>query len=748
MRGRITAATVVMLLTQTMAWAGVARPLTVLDTRAADGRVAVSTAQWRLVFSNHFNGGPYQWFDLAADPGATDNLATASGNGFYSNGALFDWDFYLGTGGANAIEYMTTQGYNAQPGALQFDLLEVTPARVRIRQAGHPRLNNGGGPAGDPFAELPLIDFTTLWTIYPTGRIAIDFTAAANAAGQIVDSGPGGFAKGISTNGTPTVSAWGGSNFAQAQTWAGDTIESASGGWGPVLITARVSPTQLTLAQAVPSGTGQSYIIRRANLVMETLSIHADGDPDLAAQCGGPATSRWQGGSNGDPLWAIADGSPCQSKLRRGSPPPLSADVLLAHWTRDRAAGSLLALYEPWSETTFGAFNDQGFTDISYTQLGRFGVQPAPTHHRHFLVHLGSSVASDLPRIKSVADAVPVADDYRHPYAEALIGNLATGGDIAAFGFDPGAGTYGLVAVGTATLAAGLRLDPSGGGRGGKAYVAPAVMLENFGVSDASATVEVSTNAGSTWTPLSASLYNLTGEGEEAALGNNGRRLFQYLGTIPATATGDSRVAFRFSGAVPPTSTTSTTTTTTTSTTTTSTLPRPITIRSSRFGMRDPADRPSDRRLTFRSVTRRDAPKHRVFPPSSSSIGNPAVNGASLTVYNAAGSGEAIAITLHAEDWSRTASGSYKYSGPEGSAVARVMVAADRLKVRAGGAAFLYTLDEPAQYVLALRLQLGAHAPWCVEAPAAGDSPGPNDGPQHFRGESDRAPASSCPPLP
>lgn len=521
----------------TPAGAESALPLQVSETA---GDVTVETADWKIVFGRAFNGGPYRWFDRRFDPAEQDNLATASGGGSYSQGALFDYDVYLGTHGGNAAEYMTTMGFNADPGALELEVLEATAVRARIRQRGHPRLNNGGGPPGDPFPELPLVLFTTEWTLYPTGKAYIDFSSEVSPAGQVVDAGPGGGGKAIATSGA-TVQAGGGASFLATGVWAGDTIESVAGGFGPVTIAARTGATTLQLAQAVPAGSALDYVVRRNAIVMETISIHADGDPTLVNQCSDPATSRWQGGSNGDPLWSVPDGSACQTRLRNQGFgfPPLGGDFVLAHWASDREAGSLLAFYEPWAGVNFGAFNDRGFTDISYTQLGRFGVRPVEAHHRHFLAQLGSGAPSSLPPIRSVADALPQAQDYRSPYAEALAGTLRSGADVDAHGFDLRTGAYGIAAEVCTPAAscrrAALRFDTAGGGRAGAVYVAPAIELDGFDhglpAGDVDVRVDLSSDGGASFTALPASSFNLSAASDEAEVGA-GRRVFQYLAPI------------------------------------------------------------------------------------------------------------------------------------------------------------------------------------------------------------------------
>ncbi len=546
-RGRAAAMLIGVLLACPATGARAALPLTVSDTRAQDGNITVQTGAWRLVFGEAFNGGPYRWFDLAWPGGDTDNLATASAGGAYSNGSVFDYDVYLGTDGSNAIEFMTTMGSNADPGALSFEIFENTAARVRILQEGHPRLNNGQGPSGDPFPELDLVTTTTVWTLYPTGEIYIDFQADLNTPGMIVDSGPGGAGKGVDAPGCcgqeNVLNASGGADFLAAMVWAGDTIESTGGGWGPISIAARTSPTQLLLDSAVPPGTDLDYVIRREDILMETISIHADGDPSIVNQCADPAVSRWEGGSNGDPVWSEPNpGDPCKTKFRSSSP-PLSDDFVLAHWTRSRGAGSLLAFFEPWTGVTFGSFNDEGFTDISYTQLGKYGTRPFAAHHRHFMAQLGSSAAATIPQVKSVSDALPYALDYRAPYAEALVGTLEVGPEIAEHGFNPGTGVYGLSVLSDQAV---ILFDASGGDRTALAYKSPVVMLSGLSGNAANLSVEISTDGGNSFAPLGPSLYNLTSQADEAALGA-GRRLFHYLADIPSTATGAAAVAFRFS---------------------------------------------------------------------------------------------------------------------------------------------------------------------------------------------------------
>jgi hypothetical protein len=76
--------------------------------------------------------------------------------------------------------------------------------------------------------------------------------------------------------------------------------------------------------------------------------------------------------------------------------------------------------------------------------------------------------------------------------------------------------------------------------------------------------------------------------------------------------------------------------------------------------------------------------------------------------------------------------------------VQAVRVKVDGLVVKGGGSAFGYTLDEPSQGRVAVRLALGAGIRWCAEAPAAAGQ----DGVDRFVGERDAPAPAFCPPTP
>ncbi len=377
-------------------WTPTDTRLVVTDNLAEDeGEIIVETDEWKVVFSLFYNGAIYQMFDKVYDPCELDNLLTSPGY-TYCQGGIFDYDVYL----RGNQEFSTAIGRNGNAGRASLEILENTPVRVRIRQICHPRNNNGGGPSDDPQIELDMVQTTTDWTFYPTGRVNIKFDAVTPEDWDgIVSTGPGGDGPGINADGATTIRAVNGTDFTHPWVTRGDMIESATGGWGPVEIAALETPKRLRLTAPVPAGNYLDFVIRRPNIQQETISIHADGDPGPS-----PRDSTWRGGSNGVPVWRNGT----SGDMFRGDVPPLSEDYVIAHWTRaPRAFGSLLTFNESLAGWTYGVFNDRSWCDISYTQVGRYGWRPFQAHHRHFMAHLGTEDALVLPRIKSAKCPAP-----------------------------------------------------------------------------------------------------------------------------------------------------------------------------------------------------------------------------------------------------------------------------------------------------------------------------------------------------
>ncbi len=499
----------------------------------ANKEIVIETNEWKVIFSLFYNGGIYRMFDKVFDPNQQDNLACGP---WYSQGGIFDYDIYL----LGSQEFMTTVGRNDSPARATLEILENTPVRLRVRQFCHPRLNNGDGPPGDPFIELDMVEATTDWTFYPIGRVNIKFdTVVPEDWNGIVSQGPGGGGKGINTSGT-TVTATNGTNFLYPWVTHGDTIESSTGGWGPVQIADRVNQSTLELESSVGSGTNLDFTIRRPYVTEETISIHADGDPNPE-----PHTSYWQGGSDGDPLY---DNGGYGDKFRNDYP-PVQNDYCYAHWTRSpRGYGGLLAFNEVYAGANFAVFNDESYGDLSYTQVGRYEQFVYQEHHRHFMAHLGTENGQVLPRIKSVADALPYADDYRHPYAEARTGTLQTGAGISAYGYHIPSGAYHIAADVNNTAA--IAFDAMRGGSVASAltYYQPAVLVLGLDVNDLQLDVKLSQDNGATFEELPHSWYNVTGKAESLELGGAGRRLIQLLCPIPQTAVGANKWVLRVSG--------------------------------------------------------------------------------------------------------------------------------------------------------------------------------------------------------
>ncbi len=496
-----------------------------------DKELTIETNEWKVVFSLYYNGGIYQIFDKVFDPAQKDNLVTGP---WYSQGGIFDYDVYL----QGDQEFSTALGKNDDPGRASLQILENTPVRLRLRQKCRPRLNNGDGPPNDKFIELDMVDTTTDWTFYPTGRVNIKFDAVvADDWTGLCSTGPGGDGPGITADGN-TIHAVNSTSFLIPWITRGDMLESKSAGWGPVEIAERLDEHTLRLTAPVPAGTNLDFTIRRPYILDETISIHADGDPQDA-----PRKSYWQGGSNGVPVWSNGtDGD-----LFRPNSPPLVRDYVLVHWTRTpRGFATMLALNEPLRGFTYGVFNDLTWRDISYTQVARRGWRPFEEHHRNFMAQLATQNAESLPSIKSVAEALPFADDYLHPFARAVTGTLLSGPGISEYGFHVPTGSYHIVA--DANIAA-IAFDAMRAGSVASplAYYNPAILVSDFDVPDDCVRIELSKDAGSSFEPLTPSGYNLTTRAESTQLGSPGKRLFQLLTTIPETSTGPNTCVLRFS---------------------------------------------------------------------------------------------------------------------------------------------------------------------------------------------------------
>jgi len=175
-------------------------------------------------------------------------------------------------------------------------------------------------------------------------------------------------------------------------------------------------------------------------------------------------------------------------------------------------------------------------------------------------------------------------------------------------------------------------------------------------------------------------------------------------------------------------------------------------VRTTSLGLRDDVSDSSRRRLRFRAVTSKDAAANRIVAPAPGGAADPTIVGAVLTVENAAGSGERAQIPLPAAGWTQRGTTTnpqgylYRDAAP-GAAISKVLLKDDLLRARGGGAAFGYTLDEPQQGRVGLRLDSGADA-WCAEAPAraSGNPPSTanNDALERFEAAGNSAAPAVC----
>ena len=194
--------------------------------------------------------------------------------------------------------------------------------------------------------------------------------------------------------------------------------------------------------------------------------------------------------------------------------------------------------------------------------------------------------------------------------------------------------------------------------------------------------------------------------------------------TLPTTTIPSTTVPTTSTSTATAVSTSSSTSTVIVPTTTSSstTLPPPVTtVQATALKLRDQSA-PSARRFTFRSTTKNDPPGNKILIPGFGTAGDPTLAGASLTVYNSSGSGEKFVVTLPASGWTANSKG-YRYrAGLTTDAIQRVTVRNDTVRIRGGRDNFIYTLNEPSQGSVAVRLKLGQATAWCANAPAKAGS--------------------------
>src|SRR5439155_898505 len=205
------------------------------------------------------------------------------------------------------------------------------------------------------------------------------------------------------------------------------------------------------------------------------------------------------------------------------------------------------------------------------------------------------------------------------------------------------------------------------------------------------------------------------------------------------------------------TTTTATTSTTAPPSTTPTTLPPPVLIETTSLKLRDrsaPVADPDARRVSFRSTTKSDPPANRIVPPLPGSDADPTAAGGSVTVYDSAGTGQVVTVSLGGSGWSRIGAASnflgWRFKGPDPHApISSVTLKSDRITVRGGHAQWTYRLDQPPQGAVAVRLSVGPRT-WCANAPArtSGNPPttAANDAVDRFNAQPRTPPPAACPP--
>jgi YD repeat-containing protein len=153
---------------------------------------------------------------------------------------------------------------------------------------------------------------------------------------------------------------------------------------------------------------------------------------------------------------------------------------------------------------------------------------------------------------------------------------------------------------------------------------------------------------------------------------------------------------------------------------------------------------PQGRKFGFLAKTTEAAPANRIVLPARGSAGDPTLHGAVLSVYDTAGGPDAVTLALPATQWVASGTSGYKFkSASPLDPIRAVQLKTDLLKITGGKANWTYTLDEPTQGSVGVRLQLETGLVWCAQG---GEPPTPptEDRVDHFIVK--RAPAPAvCP---
>ena len=159
---------------------------------------------------------------------------------------------------------------------------------------------------------------------------------------------------------------------------------------------------------------------------------------------------------------------------------------------------------------------------------------------------------------------------------------------------------------------------------------------------------------------------------------------------------------------------------------------------------------PHKRSFKFRAGTKLAAVH--IALPAIGSAGNPTLWGATLVLYNAAGTGEFESIDLPPTEWHVIGTPAnvkgYQFHDvtPADGPIVRLYVKPDKIFVSGGKDSWPYPLEVTPQQTLAVRLALGTGAEWCGAAPAKSPTT-LYDTPAKFVGLKGSL-AATCPPVP
>jgi DNA-binding beta-propeller fold protein YncE len=155
-----------------------------------------------------------------------------------------------------------------------------------------------------------------------------------------------------------------------------------------------------------------------------------------------------------------------------------------------------------------------------------------------------------------------------------------------------------------------------------------------------------------------------------------------------------------------------------------------------------------DRRNIVRFVSR-----GAITPPARGSDADPTTRGATLHLYNSAGvTTDAIAVELHQSLWTALGPADRPRGYRFRQGQVRVVMKGDRIVVRSRFNALGYTLNEPRQERIGVRLVLGGALTWCTDTAAKGrGTPRTTarfDRRGRFTGAPKTPPPAACPELP